>query len=152
MSTSTSRVVYIGRRLLTGQKIAYWYRELDDPNTLGAARGAFQPYQADLPIGAVLEIRQPAGDDSKILVNGPNAPRVIGSWPRPADIEVWRLEDRADAQIAHTARRAQQDLQDIPDTFEQALNTLAAHFARLTTSQRAAMLPLVQARILSTAP
>ena len=85
-------------------------------------------------------------------MNGPHAPRVIDSWPHSSDIEKWRLDDRADAQAAHTARRAKKELQDIPDTFEQALDTLAAHFARLNTNQRAALLPLVQARILSTAP
>lgn len=149
MSISASRVVYIGRRLLTGQKIAYWYRELDANDTLGAAKGAFQPYQAGLPIGAVLEIRQPTDDPTKILMNGPNAPRVIDSWPHHADIETWRLDDLADAQAAHTAQRAQNTLQGIPDTFEQALDTLAAHFARLTATQKAALLPLVQTRILS---
>ncbi|PQZ53154.1 MULTISPECIES: hypothetical protein [unclassified Microbacterium] len=149
MSIRASRVVYIGRRLLTGQKIAYWYRELDDTNTLGAAKGAFLPYQAGIPIGAILEIRQPGDDPTKILLNGPNAPRVVDSWPHPTDIETWRLDDRADTQAAHTAQRAQNALQDIPDTFEQALDTLAAHFACLTAPQRAAMLPFVQARILS---
>lgn len=149
ISASASRVVYIGRRLLTGQKIAYWYRELDDTNALGAAKGAFQPYQAGLPIGAILEIHQPGDDPTKILIDGPNAPRVIDSWPHLTDIETWRLDDRADAQAAHTAQRAQNALQGIPDTFEQALDTLAAHFARLTTPQKAAMLPFVQARILS---
>ncbi|EYT57208.1 hypothetical protein [Microbacterium sp. UCD-TDU] len=149
MSISASRVVYIGRRLLTGQKIAYWYRELDANDTLGAAKGAFQPYQAGLPVGAILQIRQPAGDPTKILMNGPNAPRVVGSWPNPTDIEAWRLDDLADAQAARTAQRAQNALQGIPDTFEQALDTLAAHFARLTATQKAALLPLAQARILS---
>lgn len=149
MSISASRVVYIGRRLLTGQQIAYWYRELDADDALGAAKGAFQPYQAGLPIGAILQIRQPADDTTKILVKGPNAPRVVGSWPHPTDIETWRLDDLADAQAAHTAQHAKNALQDIPDTFEQALDTLAAHFARLTATQKAALLPLVQARILS---
>lgn len=106
MTISSSRVVYIGRRLLTGQKIAYWYRELDDSNTLGAAKGAFQPYQAGVPIGAILEIRQPGDDPTKILMNGPNAPRVVDSWPHPADIETWRLDDLADAQAAYAAQRA----------------------------------------------
>lgn len=149
MTISASRVVYIGRRLLTGQKIAYWYRELDDGNALGAAKGAFQPYQAGIPIGAILEIRQPGNDPTKILMNGPNAPRVVDSWPHHTDIETWRLDDRADAQAARTAQRAQTALQGIPDTFEQALDTLAAHFARLTATQKAALLPFVQARILS---
>lgn len=149
MTISSSRVVYIGRRLLTGQKIAYWYRELDDSNTLGAAKGAFQPYQAGVPIGAILEIRQPGDDPTKILMNGPNAPRVVDSWPHPADIETWRLDDLADAQAAYAAQRAHNALRDIPDTFEQALDTLASHFARFTAPQRAAMLPFVQARILS---
>lgn len=152
MSIRASRVVYIGRRLFTGQKIAYWYHELDDTNTLGSAKGIFQPYQAGLPIGAILEIRQPANDPRKILMKGPNAPRLVDSWHNSSDIENWRLDDLADAQVARTAQHAQNALQGIPDTFEQALTTLGAHFARLTTTQKAALLPFVQARILSHTP
>ena len=151
-STITSRVVYIGRRLLAGHKIAYWYRELGADGSLGAAKGATEPYQAGLSIGAVLEVQQPASDPMKILVAGPRAPRVVAAWSQPADVERWRLEDRADAQAAAVARRAQTDLRDISDTFEEALDVLSEHFALLTFPQRAALLPLVQARILGSAP
>lgn len=148
MSTTTARVVYIGRRLLTGQKIAYWYHELDGTDTLGAAKGALQPYQAGLTIGAILEIRHPEDDPTKILIAGPSAPRVVGAWHDPDAVSTWRTQDRADAQIAMNAQRAQKDLQGIPDSFEQALETLGAHFARLNHTQRAALIPLVQSRIL----
>lgn len=148
MSTATARVVYIGRRLLAGQKIAYWYHELDDSDTLGAAKGALKPYQAGLSIGAVLQIRQPEDDPTKILIAGPSAPRVVGAWHDPDAVANWRIQDRADAQIAANAHRAQKDLQGIPDSFEEALDTLSTHFAKLNHTQRAALIPLVQARIL----
>ncbi|KDA04623.1 hypothetical protein DC31_05895 [Microbacterium sp. CH12i] len=119
MNTTTARVIYIRRRLLAGHKIAYWY-----------------------------QIRHPEDDPTKILIAGPSAPRVVGAWQDSEALTNWRIQDRADAQIAANAQRAQNDLQGIPDSFEEAPETLSAHFSRLNHSQRAALIPLVQARIL----
>ncbi|GAB6855912.1 hypothetical protein [Microbacterium xylanilyticum] len=148
MNTVTTRMVYIGRRLVAGQQLTYWHQEISLDGTLGAAKGAVQPFQAGTPVGAVLEVRQPEGEPSKVYYTGLMAPRVVDAWKDPADVAQWRARDLADAQAAATARRARDELAALPDAFEQALEILREHFSVLPVMQRAALLPLVQARIL----
>lgn len=148
MSTNTSRAVFIGRRLHIGRRLAWWYRQINDDDTTGPAIGAFQPYQAGLAIGAIISIAHLDDDPTKILIDGPNAPRIIGAWHNPDDIAQWKILDRADAQAAATAARATTELQGLPDAFTDAIDTLRTHLTPLTHTQRAALLPLIQARIL----
>ena len=148
MSVVTSRMVYIGRRLVAGQQVTYWHQEIGPDGRLGAAKGALQPFQAGTPVGAVLEVLQPEGDPSKVYSTGLKAPRVVDAWHNQDDVARWRARDRADAQAAATARQARAELDSMPDAFEQAVETLREHFSGLPIMQRAALLPLVQARIL----
>ena len=148
MNTVTTRMVYIGRRLVAGQQLTYWHQEIAPDGTLGAAKGSMQPFQARTPVGAVLEVQQPEGEPSKVYYTGLMAPRVVDAWKNAADVESWRARDRADAQAAATARRARAELEGLPDAFEEAVEALRRHFSALPAMQRAALLPLVQARIL----
>ena len=51
-------------------------------------------------------------------------------------------------QSSLTNTRVRKGLRDLPDEFDDALRVLTRHFVRLNHSQRAALLPLIQARIL----
>lgn len=142
------KVVYIGRRLTADGRIGYWYQSLVDDELSGRTHGAYKPYRAALPVGGIIEIRRPSDAPEQIYTSGPRGPRLVGAWEDTAAIEEWRLQDRAEAQVLALSKRAKKDLDGVPDEFEAAVATLARHFARLNHSQRAALLPLVQSRIL----
>ena len=76
------------------------------------------------------------------------APAISGAWHDEAAINEWRITDRAEHQRDANEARARKELAGIPDEFSTALDTLAAHFSRLNHSQRAALLSLVQTKLL----
>lgn len=144
ISSSTERVVYVGRRLAESGKIAYWYQPVTTGDRLV---GSTKPY-ARHEIGAVLEITRPVDGPTQVYIAGEHAPRVVDTWEDQDDIARWRVLDRAEYQTSLTNARIRRGLRDLPDEFDDALRVLTRHFARLNHSQRAALLPLVQARIL----
>lgn len=139
----TERLVYVGRRLSSG-KLAHWYMPLDDPTRLV---GSTKPYGSH-SIGTVVEITRPANEPGKVYVSGDHAPRAVDAWENETEIAEWRVQDRADYQVHTSNARIRKGLRDMPDEFDEALRTLTRHFAKLNHSQRAALLPLVEARIL----
>lgn len=141
---TTERVVYIGRRLYNGTKIAHWYRSLEDHERTAGAHKAY----LSCPIGSVLEITHPADTPSAIYIGSPNGPRLVDSWTDVDELAGWRIRDRADHQQFVTAKRLQKDLEGIPDEFDEALRTIANHMSKLNHSQRAAMTTYITARIL----
>lgn len=143
-SLPTERLVYVGRRAASSGKLAYWYMPLDDRTRLV---GGAKPYGSH-DIGTVIEVTRPVGEPTQVYVSGEHGPRVIEAWQDEADIAEWRVLDRAEYQVHTSAARVRKGLRDMPDEFDEALRVLARHFAKLNRSQRAALLPLVEARIL----
>lgn len=139
------RVVYVGRRVGSTGKIAHWYMPVSRE---GSLYGSLKRYSEDQGIGAVLEISRPPDQPTSTYVTGEHAPRVVDVWLDEADLAEWRVLDRAEYQQSVAAARVRKGLRDMPDEFEDALRVLTRHFARLNHSQRAALLPLVQARVL----
>lgn len=107
---TTERVVYIGRRLYNGTKIAHWYRSLEDHERTAGAHKAY----LSCPIGSVLEVTHPADAPSAIYIGSPNGPRLVDSWTDVDELAGWRIRDRADYQQFVTAKRLQKDLEGIP--------------------------------------
>lgn len=142
------QVVYIGRRLTSDGRIGHWYQDLVDGKLSETARGSYKPYRAGIPVGGIVELRRPSDALDRLYTSGPHGPRLVGAWENVDAVTEWRLQDRVDAQVVAVSKRAKKDLDGLPDEFEAAVNTLARHFARLNHSQRAALLPLVQSRIL----
>ncbi|MFH8253273.1 hypothetical protein ACH3VR_23100 [Microbacterium sp. B2969] len=142
------KVVYIGRRLTGDNRIAYWYQSLVDDELTEKVIGSYKPYRAGLPVGGIVEIRRPNGAPDRLYTSGPRGPRLVAAWEDASRVAEWRMQDLADAQVVALSKRAKKDLDGLPDEFEDAVNTLARHFARLNHSQRAALLPVVQSRIL----
>lgn len=141
----TERLIYIGRRATSNGKLAYWYTREEDPR--GPATGSYKAYGA-FEIGAIVEITRPADAPEQLYVSGQHQPRAVDVWTEESDIADWRLLDRADYQAHQTEARVRKQLKGVPDEFEEAVNVLARHFAKLNTTQRAALLSVVQARIL----
>jgi len=147
-NVSIEQVVYIGRRLTSDGRIGHWYRDLVDGELSETARGSYKPYRAGIPVGGIIELRRPSDTPDRLYTSGPHGPRLAGAWEDVDAVTEWRLQDRSDAQVVAVSKRAKKDLDGLPDEFEAAVDTLARHFARLNHSQRAALLPLVQSRIL----
>lgn len=141
-------IVYIGRRLTSDGRIGHWYQDLVDGELSETARGSYKPYRAGIPVGGIVEIRRPIDAPDQLYTSGPHGPRLVGAWEDIDAVTEWRLQDRSDAQVVAVSKRAKKELDGLPDEFEAAVDTLARHFARLNHSQRAALLPLVQSRIL----
>lgn len=141
----TERLVYVGRRTTTAGKIAHWYRPIDGDDRREV--GSLKPY-GSFSIGTVVEITRPADDPTKTYIAGVHRPRAVDTWTDEEEIAQWRVLDRAEYQVNAAAARIRKGLRDMPDEFEEALRVLTRHFAKLNHSQRAALLPLVQARIL----
>lgn len=139
------RVVYVGRRVGSAGKLAHWYMPVSRE---GSLYGSLKRYSGDQAIGAVLEISRPADQPTSTYVAGEHAPRVVDVWSDEAEIAEWRVLDRAEYQQSVVVARVRRGLRDVPDEFDDALRVLTRHFAKLNHSQRAALLPLVQARIL----
>lgn len=146
----TVQLVYIGRRIAANGKLAYWHLPLVDGEIPGAdAVGGYKPYVPGASIGAIVEITRPEDAPGEYYAKGPNGPRTVGAWTdNPDKLNEWRMQDRADTQQIAAAARAKKDLAGIPDDFTAALEVIASHFARLSHTQRAALLPVVQSRIL----
>ena len=142
------KVVYVGRRLTKDQRIAYWYQPLVDGELSEKAIGSYKPYRAGLPVGGIVEIRRPRDAPDRLYTSGALGPRLVGSFDILDLVAEWRLQDLADSHVIALSKRAKKDLDGLPDEFEAAVTTLARHFSRLNHSQRAALLPVVQSRIL----
>ena len=147
-ATSTEQLVYIGRARAASGRLAHWYRPIVG-NTLDSGRqvGTLKRY-ASSPIGAIVTVHRPAGTPDLIYTAGQYAPAISGAWHDEAAINEWRITDRAEHQRDANEARARKELAGIPDEFSTALDTLAAHFSRLNHSQRAALLSLVQTKLL----
>lgn len=147
-ATSTEQLVYIGRARAASGKLAHWYRPIVG-NILDSGRqvGTLKRY-ASSPIGAIVTVHRPAGQPDHIYTAGQYAPEISGAWHDEAAINEWRTTDRAEYQRDANESRARKELAGVPDEFITALDTLAAHFSRLNHSQRAALLFLVQTKLL----
>lgn len=145
---TVEKVVYIGRRLTGDNRIGYWYLPLVDGELTDKATGSYKPYRAGLPVGGIVDISRQSDAPDRLYTSGPREPRLVAAWEDADLVAEWRLQDLADAQVLALSKRAKKDLDGMPDEFEDAINTLARHFARLNHSQRAALLPVVQSRIL----
>ena len=145
---TVEKVVYIGRRLTGDNRIGYWYLPLIDGELTDKAAGSYKPYRAGLPVGGIVEIRRPSDAPDQLYTSGPRGPRLVAAWEDADQVAEWRMLDLADSQVLALSKRAKKNLEGLPDEFEDAINTLARHFARLNHSQRAALLPVVQSRIL----
>lgn len=143
----TENVVYIGRKQSGNGKLAHWYRPLVDGTLADEEVGSYKPY-VSAPIGSVITITRPADDPHSLFISGAHKPQLADAWHNEAEISEWRTRDRAEYQRDANERRVKRDLDGLPDEFEGAIATLAKHFARLNTSQRAALLTLVTARLL----
>lgn len=144
--TVSEQVVYIGRRQANGGKIAHWYLTLVDGHLADTEVGSYKPY-VSAPIGAIITITRPAAEPNSVYTRGTYAPQLTGSWTDEEAINEWRTRDRAEYQLDANERRVKRDLAGLPDEFEQALEVLGKHFSRLNTSQRAALMTLVTARL-----
>lgn len=140
---TVEKVVYIGRRLTGDNRIGYWYLPLVDGELTDKAMGSYKPYRAGLPVGGIVEIRRPSDAPDQLYTSGPRGPRLVAAWEDADLVAEWRLQDLADAQVLALSKRAKKDLDGLPDEFEDAITTLARNH-----SQRAALLPVVQSRIL----
>lgn len=141
---TTERVVYVGRRQDSSGRIAHWYMPVDEDRRLA---GNSKPY-GSFEIGTVIEITRPADDPGRLYISGEHAPRAVDTWTDESAIAQWRVLDRAEYQVTAQAARIRKGLRDMPDEFDEALRVLTRHFAKLNHTQRAALLPLVEARIL----
>lgn len=145
---STEQLVYIGRARAASGKLAHWYQPiLGDALDPDRQVGTLKRY-ASSPIGAIVTVHRPAGQPELIYTAGQHAPEIAGAWHDEAAINEWRTRDRAEHQRDANEARARKQLTGIPDEFTAALEILATHFSRLNHSQRAALLPLVQTKLL----
>lgn len=145
---NTEQLVYIGRARAASGKLAHWYRPVAG-DALDPERqvGTLKRYALS-PIGAIVTVHRPAGQPERIYTAGQYAPEISGAWHDEAAINEWRTIDRAEYQRDANETRARKQLAGLPDEFSAALDTLATHFSRLNHSQRAALLSLVQAKLL----
>lgn len=144
--TTSEQVVYIGRNQARDGKIAHWYRKIVDGQLTDSEVGSYKPY-VSAPIGAIVTLTQPADEPDSVYTRGAHAPQLTGSWSDEEAINEWRTRDRAEYQRDANERRVKRDLAGLPDEFEQALEVLGKHFSRLNSSQRAALLTVVTARL-----
>jgi hypothetical protein len=146
-STVTEEVVYIGRKPAGNGKLAHWYRTLVDGEISDKEIGSYKPYTA-APVGAIITIIRPADEPTMLYTSGQYAPRITGAYADTAATDEWRVTDQAEAQRDANERRVKRDLDGLPAEFTAALDTLGAHFSRLNSPQRAALLTLVTAKLL----
>jgi hypothetical protein len=136
------RVVYAGRRTITGGKAGYWYHNED-----GTSWGGYpKPLVPGHRIGTLLEVQETA--EERIIVKGPSGPRSIG----PADVDAatlttWQLtSDAVEVELARAAteRRIAKEigrpLDELLDPVREALDKLPWH-------QRAAAIAAILAKL-----
>lgn len=145
--TVTEDVVYVGRKSAANGKLAHWYRTLVDGVLTDKELGSYKPYTA-APVGAIITITRPADEPNSLYTRGQYAPRIAGAYADRAATDEWRVTDQAEAQRDANERRVKRDLDGLPAEFTAALDTLGAHFSRLNSPQRAALLSLVSAKLL----
>ena len=145
--TVTEDVVYVGRRQAGNGKLAHWYRTLVDGEISDKELGSYKPYTS-APVGAIITITRPINEPNSLYTRGLHAPRIAGAYADRAATDEWRVTDQAEAQRDANERRVKRDLDGLPAEFTAALDTLGAHFSRLNSPQRAALLSLVTAKLL----
>ena len=145
--TVTEDVVYVGRRQAGNGKLAHWYRTLVDGEISDKELGSYKPYTS-APVGAIITITRPIDEPNSLYTRELHAPRITGAYADRAATDEWRVTDQAEAQRDANERRVKRDLDGLPAEFTAALDTLGAHFSRLNSPQRAALLSLVTAKLL----
>jgi hypothetical protein len=145
--TVTEDVVYVGRRQAGNGKLAHWYRTLVDGEISDKELGSYKPYTS-APVGAIITITRPIDEPNSLYTRGLHSPRITGAYADRAATDEWRVTDQAEAQRDANERRVKRDLDGLPAEFTAALDTLGAHFSRLNSPQRAALLSLVTAKLL----
>jgi hypothetical protein len=137
------RLVYAGRRTITGGKPGYWYMTEDGLEGWG---GYAKPLVAGQRIGTLLEVQQTK--DDRIIVKGPNGPRSIG----PADVAPelltsWQLaSDVVELEVARAAaeRRIQKE---VGKPLDELLEPIRVALNALPWNQRAAAIAVILAKL-----
>lgn len=137
------RLVYAGRRTITGGKPGYWYMSEDGLTEWG---GYAKPLIAGHRIGTLLEVQQNAED--RIIVRGPNGPRSIGPADVPAELLTsWQLaSDVIELQLARAAseRRIQKE---VGKPLDELLEPIRTALNALPWNQRAAAIAVILAKL-----
>lgn len=128
--------IYAGRRL-TGTKIAYHYRAIDNAD-LGFVTA--KPIVPGVSVGTI--VSRVVTADGKVWVSGPKAARPVGRHDGP-ELSEWDALDRAAAATKQRLTAASKTTTE----FETALDRIALAYDQTPPSQRAGLLTHIITRL-----
>lgn len=140
---NTVKIIYSGQRVLRNGKPGHFYYHEDGTTSYG---GWVKPLVPGARVGTLIEVTET--DDDKVIVRGPNGPKVLGAaevsdevmagWQAATDLT--KMEDARKA----TERRL---MREVGQPFEDALAVLSKALDGLPWHQRAAAVNMIVSRL-----
>lgn len=139
---NTVKIIYVGQRIMRNGKPGHFYAH-EDGTSFG---GWVKPLVPGARIGTLIEVTET--DDDKVIVRGPNGPKVIGpSGAEPETMVGWQVANdlaKMEAAKQATERRL---VREVGQPFEDALAVLSKALDGLPWTQRAVAVNMIVSRL-----